>query len=161
MPHDLAPTFAVTVNREAAELHRVTEAEATTRPSPGAWSRKEELGHLIDSAANNHVRFVQGSLLPEYRSLSYDQCGWVERHGYHDMPWNDLVEFWSRYNHLLAVVIQRIPEDRLATPVTIGNGRPATLRFVIEDYILHMQHHLDHILRREKITQYPPVASTA
>jgi hypothetical protein len=40
----------------------------------------------------------------------------------------------------------------------IGDSAPVTLRFLIEDYVLHMQHHLDHILRRDNLTQYPGAA---
>jgi hypothetical protein len=55
--------------------------------------------------------------------------------------------------------VKRIPEERLAASCVISEGAPVTLRFIIEDYILHMQHHLDHILGREKITQYPGAAA--
>jgi len=55
-------------------------------------------------------------------------------------------------------LVKRIPESRLETPCVIGGSAPVTLRFLIEDYTLHMQHHLDHLLKREKITQYPGAA---
>ncbi len=64
------------------------------------------------------------------------------------------VDFWERYNRLLVELVARIPEDRLATRCRIGESVPVTLGFVIEDYIAHMQHHLDHILGREKLTEY-------
>jgi DinB superfamily len=158
MPHDLAPAFQETIHRETAHLGRITDGEAGIKPSPRAWSQKEELGHLIDSATNNHVRFVQASLQPEYRGPGYEQDGWVAQHGYNEMPWAEIVDFWGRYNHLLAALMQRIPENRLQTPCVVGNGPAVTLRFLIEDYLVHMQHHLDHILRREQITAYPPAA---
>jgi hypothetical protein len=158
MPNDLALKLQATVEREAAQISRLTEADAAVKGSSPAWSKKEELGHLIDSAANNHVRFVRASLEPEFRGPTYQQNGWVDRHGYYDMPWDDIVEFWRRYNALLAAVVRRIPEDRLQTPCVIGDSAPVTLRFLIEDYVLHMQHHLDHILRRDNLTQYPGAA---
>jgi len=74
------------------------------------------------------------------------------------MPWAEILDFWQRYNHFLAGLVRRIPKDRLATPCVIGNSETVTLQFLIEDYTLHMQHHLDHILQREKITQYPGAA---
>ena len=158
MPHDLAPTLEAAIQHEAPLLRGITDEQAALRPASGKWSKKEELGHLIDSATNNHVRFVAASLQREYRGPGYEQQGWVDRHGYQDMAWADLVDFWEKYNRLLAAVVGRIPEDRLPTPCAIGNGPLVSLRFIIEDYVLHMQHHLDHILQREKLTQYPGAA---
>jgi len=74
------------------------------------------------------------------------------------MVWTEIIDFWRRYNHFLAHLVERIPEDRLPAQCVVGDSMPVTLQFLIEDYILHMQHHLDHILAREKITQYPGAA---
>lgn len=158
MPEHLAHSLEQTVDREAVQLRAITERDAGLKPSPDAWSRKEELGHLIDSATNNHVRFVRASLEPEFRGPGYQQNGWVSLHGYHEMPWADLMDFWKRYNTFLAGVVRRIPEELLERKCVVGESQPVTLQFLIEDYILHMQHHLDHILKREKMTQYPGAA---
>lgn len=133
--------------------------QAALRPEGSAsWSPKEELGHLIDSAANNHMRFVRAALAQVYEGPGYAQNAWVDIHGYQEMPWDTLIHFWQQYNLLLASVIDRIPRDNFETPCTIGAGAAVPLGFVIEDYILHMQHHLDHILGREAITPYPSAA---
>jgi hypothetical protein len=121
---------------------------------PGSWSRKQELGHLIDSATNSHVRFVLASIDGEFLGQGYAQDKWVEAHGYRDMPWQSLVDLWFQYNALLAHLVERIPEEHLENRCVIGSG-VETLRFVIEDYVRHMQHHLDHALARERITPYP------
>ena len=146
------------LDRETAHLRAVSGRDASAKPSPQAWSKKEELGHLIDSAANNHIRFVRACLEPEFRGPGYEQDGWVGLHGYQEMAWEKIIDFWRSYNDFLVLVVRRIPSDRLEIPCIIGAGQPVTLRFVIEDYVLHMQHHLDHILAREKITQYPGAA---
>ena len=158
MPQKLAWSLAAAVDREAPALYALAEDRAAKPIREGAWSPKQELGHLIDSATNNHVRFVRGSLEPEFHGPSYDGNGWVALHGYYELPWNMLVEFWERYNRLLVELVARIPEEKLGTLCTIGAGAPVTLGFVIEDYIAHMQHHLDHILGREKLTEYPGAA---
>ena len=158
MPHDLALALQETVDREAANLRRLSERDAGVKPAPKVWSKKEELGHLIDSAANNHIRFVRASFEPEFHGPGYAQDDWVRTHDYQGMPWAEILDFWQRYNHFLAGLVRRIPEDRLTTPCVIGNSETVTLQFLIEDYTLHMQHHLDHILQREKITQYPGAA---
>jgi hypothetical protein len=146
------------IDREVPRLQAITDDAAVKPAGQREWSRKEELGHLIDSATNNHVRFVRGALEPEFRGPGYDQEGWVGLHGYNELPWVTLIDFWRRYNSLLAHLVARIPEDRLQTRCVVGTGAAVTLGFLIEDYILHMQHHLDHILGREEITQYPGAA---
>jgi len=158
MPEQLAHSLQQAVDREFLQLQSVSERDAGIKPGPAVWSKKEELGHLIDSAANNHVRFVRASLESEFRGLGYEQDGWVALHGYHEMPWAELIDFWKRYNTFLAGLVRRIPEEHLSKKCVVGESQPVTLRFLVEDYTLHMQHHLDHILRREKITQYPGAA---
>jgi hypothetical protein len=83
----------------------------------------------------------------------------VRVHGYHEMPWLTLLDSWRQHNELLSRLVKRIPEERLTVPCRIGSADAVTLRFLIEDYVLHMQHHLDHILSREKVTQYPGAAA--
>jgi hypothetical protein len=124
------------------------------------WYRRrlvseQELGHLIDSATNNRVRFIVAALNGKYTGPTYNGCGWVELGGYADTLWTDLVELWTRLNQALARAIERIPEERLSTQCNINEGGPVSLEFLIEDYVLHMQHHLDHILDRERQTPYP------
>lgn len=145
------------IGRELPNLETLTDELALLPGRPGGWSPKEELGHLIDSAANNHIRFVLATINTEFRGPGYAQDKWVEAHGYKDLPWSMLVGFWHQYNVLLAHLIERIPEGHLDNRCVIGWG-VVSLRFVIEDYVLHMQHHLDHILSRDEITQYPGAA---
>ena len=154
-PQSLAQSLKETTEREAPLLGAMTEAKAAERPTATSWSRKEELGHLLDSAVNNHVRFVRASLEEEFQGAGYEQDGWVRAHGYHDLPWATLVDLWQRHNELLCEVVKRIAPAKLATPCKIGGNSPVTLGFLIEDYILHMQHHLDHVLGRAQITSYP------
>lgn len=159
MPELLAHSLEQTVEREATELRGIREHSASLKPGPNVWSRKEELGHLIDSATNNHIRFVRAALEPEYRGPGYEQDAWVRLHAYHEMAWADLIDFWERYNLFLAALVRRIPDGALPKECAVGASPPVTLRFLIEDYLLHMQHHIDHILRREKITLYPAAAA--
>jgi hypothetical protein len=156
MPLDLSNALTDLVEREAQALRSFPENEIARRPSgPLSWSSKEELGHLIDSAANNHGRFVRAAIEPEFHGPKYAQEDWVSMHAYQDMPWSSIVAFWIQYNTFIAGLIARIPDDKLTTQCFIGDGEPVTLRFLIEDYMLHAQHHLDHLLRREKVTRYP------
>jgi DinB superfamily len=158
MPIHQALALESAIDREIAVLRQITEPESAFKPAPGGWSKKEELGHLIDSAANNHLRFVRATIEPEFRGLGYQQDEWVRLHGYQEMAWTDIVDFWRHYNDFLVGLVKRIPERKLLTPCVVGESAPVTLKFLIEDYVLHMQHHLDHILERETITAYPGAA---
>ena len=158
MPRNLADLLRQTIGSELPHLLGVTEDQARGNDGrPGSWTRKQEIGHLIDSATNNHVRFVLATIDTEFRGPGYAQDKWVAAHAYDDMEWRTLVDFWHSYNELIAHLVERIPEDHMQNRCVIGWG-VLTLRFVIEDYLVHMQHHLDHILARQIITAYPALA---
>ena len=148
-------TILGTVEVELPLLNAISEAQASTHPAPGKWSKKEELGHLIDSAANNHLRFARAALYGNYEGPGYDQDRWVALHGYQDMTLETIIGLWHRYNGLLARLVEQIEPNRLEALCIVGDGDPVTLGFLIDDYVLHMQHHLDHILGRDPITPYP------
>jgi len=154
MSQDLALQLRQRIEAESPLLAAIAESVAAEKPDH-KWSRKEELGHLIDSAANNHLRFVRAALEPQYHGPGYHQDACVTLHGYQRSPWPDLLEFWRRYNLLLAELFARIPSGKLQTPCSVGDNAPVTLRFLMEDYVLHLRHHVDHILRRNPITKYP------
>ncbi|MGA2598913.1 MAG: DinB family protein [Bryobacteraceae bacterium] len=127
-------------------LRNIAEHEADLRPGEGAgWNRKQELGHLIDSATNNRVRFLFAALNGSYTAPTYDGNGWVALGGYSDASWADLVELWMLLNMALARAIERIPNESLSAQCTIGQNEPVTLAYLIEDYIRHMSLHLERI----------------
>ena len=159
MPQDLALALTTTIDRELPHLRRLPDDRSSIARAAGKWSPREELGHLIDSAANNHIRFVRAAIGPEFRGPGYAQEDWVRRHGYRNMPWETIIDFWFQYNTFLASLVAKIPEDHLNAPCYIGASPAVTLRFLIEDYSLHMQHHIDQLLRRAIVTQYPGTAT--
>jgi DinB family protein len=132
---------------EAAEpiLLKVTEAESTKPVLKGGWSRKQVIGHLIDSASNNHQRFVRASLQGSLEFPGYDQDGCVLIEAPQDAPWPLLVAVWKNYNLYLAHVIAHLPADKLEAVCRIGAGEPVTLKFLAEDYLTHLLHHLGQI----------------
>lgn len=141
----LLDDFRRTVDEATTKLQTVSEGESSERLGPERWTRKELLGHLIDSAANNHQRFIRGQLSHSLKSPGYEQERWVECNGYIDRPWTDLVELWRAYNIHLQHVIARIPLEKFATPCVIGDSDPVTLGFVAEDYVRHLKHHLQQL----------------
>jgi len=127
-------------------LRDIPENHSLTAFRDGGWTRKEILGHLIDSALNNHQRFVRAALDGSYEGPTYVQGDWVDIHGYRSMPWADLLEHWRLQNLLLGAVVQRVPEGRLEAACRVGGNAPVTLRFLIEDYLVHLEYHLQQIL---------------
>ncbi len=147
---ELASLLERTVAAEVARLRAVPDGPGTrrpNRPSGKGWSMREELGHLVDSAVNNHDRFVRAALSPSFEGPGYEQEGWVAVHRYNEIPWPMLVETWYAHNAILVPLVAALPEGKLATPCAVGGGEPVTLGFLVEDYVLHMRHHLDQILR--------------
>jgi hypothetical protein len=142
---ELSQALRSEVERASRGFSGWTEAEAMRAREPGKWVRKEILGHLIDSAFNNHQRFVRAQLASEYTGPGYEQQAWVALHGYRERPWRELVELWVAANSQLAAVLERVPDAKRSTPCTIGDDPPATLELVARDYLSHMRKHLAQI----------------
>jgi hypothetical protein len=134
------------VAQAVPRLLKISEAESIVRPSSEKWSKKEILGHLIDSASNNHQRFVRAQLSSEIRLPEYEQEMWVKTQGYQGESWEDLVQLWRLYNLHLLHVAEAIPDERLKSLCFIGESEPVTLEFIVTDYVRHMKHHIDQIL---------------
>jgi DinB superfamily len=127
-------------------LESITEDDASSKSIAEKWSMKEILGHLIDSAANNHQRFVRLQNSAEVVSISYDQSFWVNRQAYQKEKWEDLLSLWYFYNRHLSHVIANIDIETLENRCDMGYSEKKSLRFVVEDYIRHLQHHIKQIL---------------
>jgi hypothetical protein len=127
-------------------LADVSDADASQPPATGGWSKKEILGHLIDSAANNHQRFVRAQLAPSLEIPGYEQERWVTAQHYAAEPWPDLANLWLLYNRHLAHIIRTLPEASLSALCTIGANAPVPLSEVVTGYVDHLEHHLAQIL---------------
>jgi hypothetical protein len=140
-----AETMLALALRESERFRKIPEQEAAVPRAPGKWSRKEVLGHLIDSALNNHQRFVRAQLADELDFPGYSQNEWVSSQGYEQRNWADLVTLWEALNRHVAHVVARIPVDKLSVPCRIGSGAPMTLDALVADYLRHVTHHLEQI----------------
>jgi hypothetical protein len=127
-------------------LSAIPETDFSFKPGPEKWSKKETLGHLLDSAANNHQRFVRVQFEKE-PLIVYDQNAWNQYSYHQKMNSSALINMWSTYNKHLAELMTRIPQEHLQNKCQVGNSTYVTLAFLIEDYITHMEHHLRQIVK--------------
>ena len=125
-----------------ARLEEVSSGRRETKPAPSQWSPGEELGHLLDSAANNHQRIVRAQLEDKPAMPGYDGDRWVELHRYQQRDWTELIGLWKALNHQLLAAAKAVPDSAWSR---IADSEPLTLKFVFEDYLEHMMHHLQHI----------------
>ena len=124
----------------------IDEGKTARRPAAGKWCAREILGHLIDSAANNHRRFVIGQGPDPLAFDGYEQDAWVSRQRYAEVPFRDIVALWCAYNRHLAHVIASAPPGALPrTGRAPGGTSDVTLGFLMEDYVVHLRHHLDQL----------------
>jgi hypothetical protein len=146
---DLPERFRAEIGRAAERLAAITEQQAQQPYRDGSWTRKQVLGHLCDSAVNNHNRFVRASLQEEYTGPTYEQEGWMARIGWGDLPWDDVRRYWRTYNEVLTRIVSRIPPEKYGVPcVIVGYDRQFTLETLIVDYLDHMMQHIDQICGR-------------
>lgn len=128
------------------KLQGISENDAAARPGNGKWSKKEILGHLLDSACNNQQKFVRTMAADGVSFVGYDQNHWVGSQKYADAKWLDLIEFWKAYNLHLARIMESVEPRLLANTISIESSGPFTLEFIMKDYIEHLLHHLAQIL---------------
>jgi hypothetical protein len=145
MTTDVAGELLSIVEVTSELLCKLGDPEASLRSAPGTWSKKEILGHLLDSAVNNHHRFIRAQQVEELTFPAYEQEHWVSSQGYRERPWPELVDLWRLYNRHLAHVISQIPEEQLAVMCVIGADKPVSLGYLVEDYVVHLRHHLQEL----------------
>lgn len=142
---ELSAKLLEVVETAEPKLRQTNEVESTKAVLSGGWSRKEVIGHLIDSASNNHQRFVRAALAPSLDFPGYDQVGNARVQAFQRADWLMLVSLWAAYNRYLAHVIAHLPAAKLDTVCRIGSGEPVTLGFLAADYLKHLVHHLSQI----------------
>jgi hypothetical protein len=148
------------IETSAAQLVEISEEQSKAAKHPGKWSAKEIIGHLIDSAAHNHQRFVRAQFSDELVFQGYEQEEWVRVQRYIDEPWYQLVQLWKNYNLHLAHLISAIPEQTLTQTrslhnldsiawETVDRKQQTTLEYFVRDYVGHLRHHLAQILAED------------
>lgn len=149
-------TYSITTSIEKLEhicktvpvqLQLIDEKIFNEKPTE-KWSKKEILGHLIDSATNNHHRIVRGQFEVQPK-ITYNNDTWNNGNHYLELDTDYIISFWTAYNKFLVELIKHIPPEKLTNTVETGeegNKSIMTLAFIIDDYVVHLEYHLKQIL---------------
>ncbi|MCB0707542.1 MAG: DinB family protein, partial [Saprospiraceae bacterium] len=129
-------------------ITQATEPELSSKPNPDKWSKKEILGHLIDSGINNLQRFteIQFAKLP-YKIRKYNQDALVKANNYQEANLKEITAFWLAVNNRIMFVMQNQTETSLSYQIELSENEYADLRFLMEDYVDHLEHHLNQIIK--------------
>jgi hypothetical protein len=125
---------------------KATGIKWENQPAPGKWSNKQIMGHLIDSAHINLQRFVRCTY-EECFKLVYLQDEWVATQHYQEADVTELLKLWELVNRQIVRVLTYYPADRAGIKCDTGRYEPSfnTVAFLADDYIVHMQHHLNQL----------------
>ena len=149
--------FKQTIDSASTQLALISDEQSEKPRSVDRWSSKQIIGHLIDSAANNHARFVLAQLKDDLLFPGYEQNAWVRIQQYQRASWPQLVDLWRAYNLHLLHVMSCVPKEKLANLCTqhslqaiafetVSEREPVTLEYLMKDYVVHLKHHLRQIL---------------
>ena len=132
------------VDTFAVKIGSIAEKDLVAKPLPHKWSRKEVLGHLIDSAQNNLRRFICGQYENTPPKITYDQDFWVAANNYQQMDKNDVIAMWRLMNKRISAVLSNMPEQNYSRNCDTGSLH--SIQWLAEDYVRHMKHHLNQII---------------
>lgn len=154
---DFLDEFRQTISTASEQLLQVSAEQSQAPRAEGKWSPKEIIGHLIDSASNNHQRFVRAQFSDDLIFAGYEQEGWVRVQNYQGESWPELVQLWKLYNQHILHVMSLVPEEtrrklrykhnlhQIASD-SLSESEPVTLEWFMRDYVDHMKKHLGQIL---------------
>ena len=153
---EIARELRLAVDDASERLAAIPDDKASQPVSPGKWSPKEIIGHLVDSASNNHGRFDRAQFTDDLFFPGYDQDAWVRVQRYSRAGWTDLIELWRGFNHHIANVVEHVPSDIANLQRAhhnldeiawnpVATDKPVTLEYFVRDYVAHLKHHLSQI----------------
>lgn len=132
------------VSDYAGKFNDIPDDAFSAKPHPEKWSKKEVVGHLIDSAQNNLRRFICGQYEPQPPFIVYQQDFWVDSNGYQEMDRREIIELWRLMNLRICAVLDRMPEANYDKQSNTGSLH--TMQWLATDYVKHMKHHINQII---------------
>jgi hypothetical protein len=148
----IAPTLDTIIDDYFHQLNNLPDANSSYKPSPAKWSKKEIIGHLIDSAQANIRRFITAQY-EENPSIAYDQDKWVTINNYQHLPLQHVIQLWYLLNKQVVYILQNT-SDETGQRTTSKTNETHTVEWLAEDYIKHLKHHIHQVLNLEPVA-YP------
>lgn len=144
--NDICTELRALVATCTQQFAALSESEWAAKPDPAKWSKKEVLGHLIDSALNNHRRFIV-SQYAENQNIVYCQDQWVVFQGYQQADTPELIGLWRLLNLQIARVLEIMPLNVYSHTCDTGKDGTDlhTLEWLAADYVGHLKHHLSQV----------------
>ena len=139
------------------KISAISEQEFSAKPLPNKWSKKEVLGHLIDSAQNNLRRFVCGQYESTPPKIVYDQDYWVKANNYQQTDSKEVIATWKLTNSRIATILETMPASSYVKECDTGKNSVSlhTLEWLAVDYVKHLKHHLNQIIPNSFDIVYP------
>ena len=139
------------IDQHLAALQSVAKNEWVYKPSPIKWSKKEILGHMVDSAQNNIRRFIVAQY-EENPKIVYNQDKWVAIADYQQYNLQNLIDLWYLLNKHIVVILKNMPAEMANRQCQ--TEELDTLEWIAQDYIKHLLHHVHQVLELEPVA-YP------
>lgn len=140
------------VTAYTAKFEALPEKDFASKPLPTKWSKKEVLGHLIDSAQNNLRRFIAAQY-ENVPHIVYDQNFWVIANSYQQHSISDVISLWRLVNQQILQVLTTMPAENYARECKTTGVH--TLEWLASDYVKHLKHHINQIIPGSFDVQYP------
>jgi len=141
----------------SSKIGAISEQEFSAKPSPNKWSKKEVLGHLIDSAQNNLRRFICGQYETSPPKIVYEQEHWVNANAYQQMDTKEVIALWILINSRIAAVLNQMPSSAYTKKCDTAKDSISlhSLEWLADDYVKHLKHHLNQVIPNSFDIVYP------
>ncbi|HTH56499.1 MAG TPA: DinB family protein [Cyclobacteriaceae bacterium] len=136
------------VQAYSKKIRSIQSLEFSAKPQPNKWSKKEVIGHLIDSAQNNLRRFICGQYESDPPKIVYDQNRWVTSNNYGEVDNEEIITLWELVNKRIIAVLRQMPPSAYERKCNTGKADPQlyTLEWLASDYVRHLKHHLNQVI---------------
>jgi hypothetical protein len=143
------------VIRFTDRFEEISESNFSAKPNAAKWSKKEVVGHLIDSAENNLRRFICGQYETPPPKIKYDQNFWVTANQYQESNSLDVIQNWRVINLKICQVLRQMPAENYTRTCDFGDGKFLTLEWLAVDYVKHLKHHINQVIPNSFDIIYP------
>jgi hypothetical protein len=130
-------------------ISKTSAVELNHKASPENWSKKQIIGHLIDSGINNMQRFTSVLIEKEpFRIRPMHQVELVEVNEYQHAEIEELLAFLISINIRIKNLMLLQNAETLSTKIELyTKGNTSDLRYLMEDYVAHFEQHINQIIK--------------